>query len=236
MKYCVVSLGVDSGSNPYMPSLTRQNYSAGLNRIREDLSSVEFKGGYIPWKQYPPGSLPHEKSPFGFKPFCISDAVSRGVDLVMWVDSSVRIRQPIEPLFKMIEEEGHLLFLEDHSLGSFCKDDALTTLGIGREESFSLPCCWACVIGLNLKFERSAEFLRQWKGRSLDGTFAGAKWSGVKGFSRTVSDDPRVFGHRYDQTAASAIAIKLGMSKWKSKALFSWFFDNDREFVRSYQE
>ena len=99
-----------------------------------------------------------------------------------------------------------------------------------------MPCCWACVVGLNLGNPRSSEFLRRWKSLASDGkTFKGPKWSGVRGHPQTASKDPRVMGHRHDQTAASAIALKLGMEGWKSKSFFGWFFENDRESVRKYR-
>jgi hypothetical protein len=79
--------------------------------------------------------------------------------------------------------------------------------------------------------------LQQWKERARDGvTFPGPKWSGVFGWPRTASQDPRVKGHRYDQTAASVIALKLGMDQWKSKSLFYEFFECERSFVRRLRE
>src|SRR5262249_5890303 len=130
---------------------------------------------------------------------------------VLWVDAGLRIRRSLDPLFASIRSRGYLFFPESHSVGEFCKDDALSTLGITREESFAIPSCWAAVVGLDLGSPRGAEFLRQWKERAADGvSFPGPKWSGVNGWPHLASPDPRVRGHRHDQTAASVIAHQLG--------------------------
>ncbi|MEM8805109.1 MAG: hypothetical protein AAGF01_03565 [Cyanobacteria bacterium P01_G01_bin.38] len=122
-------------------------------------------------------------------------------------------------------------------MGTYCKDEALETLRISRSESFELPSCWSCVLGLDLDHPRAAEFLQTWKEKAADRiTFPGPKWSGAYGWPKIASQDPRGKGHRHDQTAASVIAYKLGMKDWKTKELFDEFFENDRYFVRRYQE
>jgi len=234
---CVISLGINGPPPPGHPKVLFQDFSRGIQRIKEALTKCHFKGEFISWEDlYPGGSPTHQQVPFAFKPFCFYEALKRGYQLILWMDSSIIIKQPLEPLFEMIERDGYLIFQEDHSVGQYCKDDALEPLGITREESFTMPSCSAGVIGLNLADPRSMEFLRQWKERACDGiSFSGPKWSGVRGWPRTASQDPRVNGHRHDQTAASVIALKLGMDRWQSKKLFHEFFENDRVFVRNFQ-
>jgi hypothetical protein len=238
MKKCCISLGINSDSPLNHPKPTFQDFSKGLNRIQDDLNIVGFGGEFISWDQSYPDGCPKQNQAHGaFKPFCFYEALNKGYDLVLWLDASIKIIAPLDPIFKYIEKDGYLIFQEDHSLGEFCKDDALVTLGIEREASFNMPCCWSCVLGLNLKNLNSQKFLKEWMNKALDGvTFPGPKWSGVFGWPQIASKDCRVKGHRHDQTAASAIALKYGMNKWKSKLFFHHFFENEREFVRSYQE
>jgi len=235
---CVISLGINGPSPSDHPEVLFQDFPRGIARIKADLDRHTFLGDFIYWdKHYPDGFPTHQQTPWAFKPFCFYEAQKRGYQLVLWLDASIKIRQPLGSLFELIGQDGYLIFQEDHTVGEYCKDDALIPLGITREDSFSLPCCWSCVLGLDLNNQRSAEFLRQWQERSVDGiTFAGPKWSGVLGWPRTASLDPRVKGHRYDQTAASVIALKLGMDRWQSKQFFSEFFENDRLFVRRLRE
>lgn len=235
---CVVSLGVDSPSPPGHPEVLFQDFSRGLARIREDLQRLDFSGDFLAWDQrYPKGSPTQEQAPYAYKPFCLDELRRQGHGRVLWLDASIRIKKPLEPLFEIIEEDGYLIFEGSHSVGEYCKDEALETLGITREASFEIPACRSCVLGLDLNDPISAEFLRRLKDKAVDGiTFPGPKWSGIQGWPRTVSMDPRVKGHRHDQTAASVIALELGMDRWRSKQAFREFFANDRSFVRRYQE
>jgi len=238
MKKCCISLGINSPIPSYSPQPISQDFSLGLKRIAEDLKSTGFSGDFIAWDQCYPTNSPKQSEAHGaFKPFCFYDAYLRGYDLILWLDASIKVISPLDPVFDLIERDGYLIFKEDHSLGEYCKDDAIKPLGLDREKSFEMPCCWSCVLGLNLKNPTSKQFLDDWVKSAADGiTFPGPKWSGIFGWPRTASGDPRVKGHRHDQTAASAIALKYEMSKWKNKLFFSFFFRNDRDFVRSYQE
>ena len=235
---CVITLGINGPIPHDHPKVTFQDFPAGIQRIREDLQRHGFKGSMIAWeKDFPTGSPTQEQAHGAFKPFCFYEAAKAGHDLVLWFDASIRVKQPIEPLFEMIREKGYLICQEKHTVGEFCTDAALATLAVTREEALQMQSCWSCVLGLNLSDQRSAEFLRQWRERAVDGvTFPGPKWSGVLGWPRTASDDPRVKGHRYDQTAASVIALKLGMNDWMNPEVFASYFDIDRQSVRRLQE
>jgi hypothetical protein len=234
---CVITLGVNNAVPPNHPEPSFQDYSRGIARIRSGLRKTGFQGGFLAWdQQYPEGSPTGEEVPFAFKPFCFSVARKQGYRFVLWVDAGLCVKHSLEPLFKSIQRRGYLFFPERHAVGEFCKDDALAPLGITREESFAIPSCWSGVIGLDLDSPIAVEFLRQWKERAADGvTFAGPKWSGVNGWPRLASQDPRVKGHRHDQTAASVIAHRLGMNEWESRELFSRSLQTDPGFVRRYR-
>jgi hypothetical protein len=235
---CVITLGINGPIPHDHPKVTFQDFPAGIARIRADLQRNGFTGSIITWeKDFPIGSPTQQQAHGAFKPFCFYDAAKAGHNLVMWFDASIRVKQRIEPLFEIIREKGYLICREKHTVGEYCTDAALKTLAVTREEALQMQSCRSGVLGLNLRNPRSAEFLRQWRDRALDGvTFPGPKWSGVLGWPRTASDDPRVKGHRCDQTAASVIALKLGMNEWMDEEGFSAYFDIDRQSVRRLQE
>jgi hypothetical protein len=231
-KNAVITLGIDSRQPDDHPQ-RRRYFMIGIARIRRALLRQRFCGALMYWtKTYPEGCPPHEAVPYGFKPFCFYAAHARGCGRILWIDSSIRIRGSLAPLFDLIYRDGYLIFNGSHSVGAYCKDAALDTLHITREESFRIPCCSASVIGLDLRQERAAEFLQRWKGLALDGvTFPGPKYNGCNGWPRTISDDPRVKGHRHDQTAASVLALQLGMDNWQSRARFSGILTNERRSI-----
>jgi UDP:flavonoid glycosyltransferase YjiC (YdhE family) len=229
---CVITLGVAETPPADHPQIVR-DFRPAIARLEASLSRQGYEGDFASWEnEYPAGSPSHFDSPCGFKPFCFLEAAAKGYELVLWLDATVEAIRPIDLLFDQIAHDGYLFFAEEHSVGEFCKDDALATLGITREASFTLPSCWACAIGLDLRQERSRRFLDRWKTLALDGiTFPGPRWSGLRGFPATASTDPRVHGHRYDQTAASVIAWQLDMRRWAAKSTFGRFFKNHRRAV-----
>jgi len=231
-KTCVITFACDCKPPSDHPASHRR-YDLALSRLRDSLRAVGYDGDFIAWdSEYPSGCPEHKDAPFAFKPFCFQAAKDKGYKHVLWMDSSVCAVGSLEPIFDRIRNLGYLFFQESHSIGEYCSDAALQTLGIEREQSFRMPSCWASVMGLDLENEVSAQFLDLWKHYASDGvTFKGAKWSGVRGHPKTVSQDDRVKGHRYDQTAASVIALKLGMIHWLPKSAYNNFFINDRDYT-----
>lgn len=229
---CVITLGVAEQPPADHPQVIR-DFQSGITRLQASLVASGYEGDFIFWSgEYPKGAPSHRDSPCGFKPFCFFEAEAQGYEIVLWMDATVQIVRPLEELFQCIERDGYLIFAEDHSVGAYCKDAALPTLGLTREDSFAMRSCWACTLGLDLRKPQSIEFLKKWKELATDGiTFPGPKWSGVRGFPPTASTDSRVKGHRYDQTAASVIALRLGMTAWRSKEVFFRFLSNSRRSI-----
>jgi hypothetical protein len=231
----VVTLGVTAkapGDHPYC----RKDFAPGIRRLKRSLAKHKFVGGAIYWDRgYPVGCPTHLESPFAFKPFCFYAAWRLGYRYVLWLDASVKVRSSVDPIFRKIVSDGYIMFQETHSVGEYCTDTALKSLGITRERAFEMPSCWGCAIGLDLGDPTAQEFLQSWRTYAVDGvTFPGPKWSGVRGWPQTISSDSRVKGHRHDQTAASVIAQKLGMTSWWSKRRFYDYFDNDRRSIPRY--
>jgi hypothetical protein len=223
-KRCVITLGISDQPPADHPQIVR-DFRPGIRRLESNLTANGYEGDFAFWDdEYPKGCPPHREIPYAFKPFCFLEVASQGYEVVLWLDAGLDVISSIEPLFQCIEHDGYIIFAENHSVGEYCKDDALATLGITREESFAMPCCRAGALGLDLRNARSREFLQKWQVLAMDGiTFPGPRWSGVRGFPATASTDPRVKGHRHDQTAASVLALRLGMNKWRTHDFFQHF-------------
>ncbi len=102
---------------------------------------------------------------------------------------------------KVMEEAGWLV-------GQWATDASLAKLGMSRDAAMTVPMFSAGFTGLDLRNERSREFLRRWHAAAQDGVSFIGPWTNQ---DRKCSADPRVLGHRHDMTAASIIAHKLGM-------------------------
>lgn len=195
-------------------------YPSGVARLLQSLSETNPEMMAYAWvNQYPPDS---PEMPYCSKPFAMLEAFRRGHDVVIWLDAAFYAIKPLDPLLDQIKRDGYFLTRNGPPMGEWCKDAALEPLGITREQSFSIPEVSTYCVGLDLSLwtNRAFAFLTRWARLAADGiTFPGAHTNnganpGATG--RTVafcSADPRVKGHRHDQTAASAIAWSVGMDK-----------------------
>lgn len=212
--YCVVSFGKG------------YNFERGIKRIAARCNELNIP--FFGFTEYPPGSPLHEESPYAFKFFCINEVLKFGYTNVLWVDACVVIKNDIRDIFDIIENRGYF-FLYNHQLGQFCHDKALKTLGITREESFSIPCMQGTNFGLNFKLPNVRIFFKKMLELSVDGiTFPGPHNNN----EFKASKDPRVLGHRFDQIAMSVIALRNGMTEWIYGGEGPWFV-HDRDYVKT---
>ena len=210
---CIVSLATD-----------RLFYPVSLDRLGRSVRSVAFSGSFRPW---PPGSFPIGcpsplEVPFAFKPFCLAEAHAQGAGAALWLDSSCVAVRPLDPIFTAIEANGYVLFRNgSYRLGEWASDHTLSEYGLSRERALALPEVNAAAIGLHFGSRIAAEFLESWHEAARAGTafrgvpeplqtwddYEDVKWNRAG----RVSADPRVHGHRHDQTVAGILADRLHM-------------------------
>jgi len=212
-KYCVVSFAKG------------HNFERGLHRLEQQCQQLNIP--FLGFTEYPTGCPTHQESPFAFKFFCIQDALKKEFKNILWLDTSVIIKRPIDDIFNHIDTKGYF-FIYNHDLGSFCHDKALATLNITREESFNIPCMQGTNFGLNFNNKLIEIFFNEMLTLATDGiTFPGPH----NNINFKASKDKRVKGHRHDQIAMSAIAVKYGLTDWLYTGETPWF-THDRNFVK----
>jgi len=210
---CVVSLATADKAYPEY-----------LDRLERSLERVGFAGEFMCWR---PGSFPvdcpaHMDVPFAFKPYCLEEAREYGGKLLLWLDSSCVAVRPLEPIFDQIERDGYILFRNGRRrVGEWASDEALGALGVSRDQAMQMPEVNAAVIGLNTSSPLADSFLEGWLQAAQEGlAFRGVRerlrdqedYQDAKGNrGARVSSDPRVRGHRHDQSVAGVLAARLGM-------------------------
>ncbi len=201
-----------------------QRFAEGLVRLEDSVRRSGFRGTFLslPPGSFPPGCPSHQDVPFAFKPHCFREASARGMDLVLWLDSACVVLRSLDPLFRAMARDGYVLFRNQaYVVGEWASDQAIHALELSREESMSISEVNAAAIGLNLRHPAAAAFLDQWY-RAAQGEVA---FRGSREPLRTAEDyqamkwnrsgrasaDPRVRGHRHDQTVAGVLAHRLQM-------------------------
>ena len=198
MKRCVINFA--SGGR----------YPAGQKRLKESFLSKNYDGDFLLYDDESKfGCPPHQEMPYAFKPYMFQKAIEMGYEQIIWCDAAIFLAndKSLGRIYRQIDKDGYMLVLNGWNTGQWCSDAALPMLGITREESFEIPHIMANSMAFDVRNERSREFLRQYYEHAKDGSFKGA-WTNEK---NQVSNDPRVMGHRHDQTAGSVIAWRLGM-------------------------
>jgi len=179
----------------------------GVARLVKSLSDVGEAAEPATWTEHPAGCPAHQDLPYAFKPWAMNYAMDMGFDQAIWVDASCWAIRPLWPLWQKITDDGYLLFLGGWTAGEWCTDAALEPLGVTREQALTIPAIHAGAIGLDFRNRMAREFLSEWMRLSLDGVTFPGPWSNK---NNEASADPRVLGHRHDQTAASVLAARYG--------------------------
>lgn len=201
--------------------------SCGIGRhYRERLrSTVNHCAVHCPetWRLFydclPEGCPPHHEAQYAFKIYALKRAIDAGFRYVLWMDTSFQPIASIEPLWKIVEDQGWFVAKQaDAKLGSWISDDVLTRWGIARDMVMETPLCYSGIVGLDLKSDVGRAIWRDWLFAQQRGWFngphfnAGGKhvvWNGHKS-TGWCSDDPRCEGHRHDEAALSLILWALG--------------------------
>ncbi len=200
MSRCIVNVAVGA----------KLHYFEWQTRLLTSLDDVGYDGGRMFWTNcLPEGSPTHEASPYAMKPAAFRAAEARGHSQVLWCDSAIWARRPLDAAFDLIEKQGYLLFYNGFACGNWITDDALEKQGLTRDEAMTIPDFTGCCMGLDVTHPIGAEFLRRWHEASLDGVSFVGDWNNDR---QQCSTDPRCRGHRHDQVIGSIIAHRMGMT------------------------
>jgi len=212
-KRCVISLGIG-----------KEVYTSSLMRLVESLRRVKFDGDFLFWdEKFPEGCPPHFDAPFAFKAYCFYEANRLGYTQILWIDSTCVAMRSLSPIFESMNQNGYVLFNNnyDQSLGQWISDEALCFNHLSREDAMTIPEIPCSVIGLDMNSGIASSFLKQWHEIMSDGVTAKGVTSEIRDWdeyqeiswnrNNRISRDPRVRGHRHDQSAAGIVAHRLGM-------------------------
>lgn len=195
-KHCVINFATNAW------------YPRGQQRLVESLKEHGFSGDVLTFDSEGAMGCPtHQQAPYAFKPYALKYAYEKGYERILWADASVWAIKPIESVFRYLEEHSHMLFVNANT-GTFTSDACLKEMGVDREESFNMTMLMGICMGFNMTHEVCQSFLADWFKHANDGITFPGKWTNDDG---SVSSDPRVKGHRHDQSVASILAHRRNM-------------------------
>lgn len=229
---------------------TTERYQRGLDRlaraIQRDCDRLHLWPGLN--GSMPPNCPTHERIPYGFKAFSLKQAADAGADLLLWCDACILPIRPLAPLWERIEREGYWFarngwtnyqWTADSAYADLFRDQlivkqngklAKATLDEIRCTNKLVPHVVATSFGLNLKHPIGKAFLDEYyrlasETRAFCGPWINSAYGDgtpISGNRVTLCGPSDVMGHRHDQTAASVIAWRLGMTLTDPPDVFSY--------------
>lgn len=168
----------------------------------------------------------YDYGPYCAKPFALEYARQSGATQAILLDAAFFPIRGIQPMVEHIQRHGYYLCANGFSVGEWCSDLALTAFGVTRESAMQIPEASSYCVGINFENMLATSMMAIWKATGANpAIFPGHHTAGSAGRNPGfVSNDPRVKGHRHDQSALSIIAHGLGMTNL-----------SDRPYLTAYQ-
>jgi hypothetical protein len=171
----------------------------------------------------------YDYGPYAAKPFALEYARRCGATQAILLDAAFFPIRSILPMVEHIQRNGYYLCRNGFRVGEWCSDACLNSapFRISREAAFEMDEISSYAVGLDFSHEDCCRLLDAWTFAATDpACFPGPHTNiGHPGRNQGfVSSDPRVKGHRHDQTALSIIANRLGMDRL-----------SERPFLTAYQ-
>jgi len=214
-------------------------YPRGVARMQEHFERLSPGYRVTPWvSELPPGAPFSEGDYTGYcaKPYALWHLMNEGADIGILLDASYFPIRDITPLVDHIASVGYYMTPDGYTLGQWMSERMLEGFGLNREDTLGWPGCASGCVGID--FRRS-------KGRSLVNEWCAA-WPLFAGFHSNekaadqshsyrnvgwVSDDPRVLGHRQDQSALVVIARRLGMTDYFTAPHFAAYSASHKDCI-----
>lgn len=202
--------------NPVILNVATGPYVRGQERLQRTIpAGVDL----LCWRdEMPPGSPRHGSVPYAFKAHAILEARLRGYELILWADASILPVASLGPLWAQVERDGYWICRNGWQNAEWTCDAAYVELGITREQNWQIPHVVATAFALDMRHEIGRECADQYLRLAQTRAFCGP-WTNKHG---EASADPRVLGHRHDQTALSVIAWATGIRLTDAPRIFAY--------------
>ncbi len=149
------------------------------------------------------------------KPFAMHALQFDKCDIAILLDAAFYPVCNIKPMVDHIEEVGYYFCDNEFKVGEWCSDACMNEFGMTREALFEIPEVSSYCVGLDLRRGECKQLLAQWRSAAYNERMFAGRHSATPGGRNYgfVSDDPRVKGHRHDQTVLSIYAHQFGMQE-----------------------
>ena len=205
-----------------------------IQRFQVNSPGIEIAAWVNVYPPDSPGSVVvngYEYGPYCAKPWALKHAFDKGCDTAILLDAAFYPVRSVHPLLEHIAQRGYYFCRNGNSVGEWSSDSCLESLNQSREQAFDIPEISSYCVGLNSHEERCVDLLDWWCSLDPRQAIAGHHTNiGHNGRNvGFVSEDPRVKGHRHDQSCLSIIAHRLGMDELINRPKFTAYLGSSDE-------
>lgn len=218
-------------------------YPKGVARMIQEFERVSPGFEIRAWvNHYPPGEYvtttdagDYNYLPYQAKPYAMLEALHSGVDIAILLDAAFYPIRPIHILVDHIAQTGYYLCKNGAYVGEWASDEALDVMGFSRDVSLRIEEASSYCVGLNFHHEAARTLAMDWTvyPNAIPGFHTndcGGRYLPTLGRNiGQVSKDPRVKGHRHDQTVLSLCAHRLGMRELTERPRFTAYLGSEDE-------
>ncbi len=203
-------------------------YRSGSDRLQASLIAHGFTGDHLVWKDCWPGAIPGLSRDviYAAKADAFQHALNAGYTTIIWGDASIYAVRPLDRFLATVNEKGYWLGQSGYNCAQTASDAQLQYFGVSRDWAERVPDCATGIFGVNMDFTAPRQFIETWIQAAKDGAFRGSRHHDGQ------SNDPRFRFGRQDQSAASLIAGKQGMTLdcFLDFCAFRWDADSGQTF------
>jgi hypothetical protein len=189
----------------------------------------------------------YDYTAYGAKPHALWAARGIGADIAILLDASYYPVRHFGPLVGHIADHGYYLQTNGFSVGQWASDRALWSMDLPRDLTLHIPDVASGCVGIDFRSLPGRDLACRWLELSVSETICGphsnsaagpeARRLAESGGYRNVgfcSHDPRVAGHRHDQTSLSVAAYQTSANVRVDRPRFCSYADhvaNETVFV-----
>lgn len=94
-------------------------YIKQLHRLKASIRDIYPEVEVFSWiNSLPEGAKPHKVSPYGFKVHAVNAARKQGYDRVLWFDTAMVMKKPVDYWFSLIPQYGIVAAKDDNKLSN----------------------------------------------------------------------------------------------------------------------
>lgn len=149
-----------------------------------------------------------QKSMYGFKPHAIQQALGLGHRLIVWFDPSVFPLEPVENIFRQLEQTDMLIVPGRDHIRSMTSSKAFNHFGVMPDVNH----IGGTIYAFNFNYEKTINAFMYWKQAEMDGIFG--------------TQEEFMKGHWADESCMALAMAKAGIEQQR----LNFKYDNQKNY------